>query len=76
MAGYQNSWQRVSDRMRTLGGRAWMFRSTAEPDRHIEFLEWKQSEDGDDLLTDSELAAALNSLDQYGSGTSETWIEP
>jgi hypothetical protein len=74
--GYQQAWQRVSERMQTLGGRAWMFRSADEPDRHIEFLEWKQSADGANMIADAELEDALNRLDGFGTGRTETWVEP
>jgi hypothetical protein len=73
--GYRAAWDRVAERMKVLGGRAWAFRSVADPNRHIEFIEWKQSEDAADLLADAELNAALARLDDYGRGTIDTWVE-
>lgn len=74
-SAYRTAWQRVSGRITALGGRAWAFRSLTDPNRHIEFLEWKQSDDAVDLLADVELSTALAQLDDFGRGTVETWVE-
>jgi hypothetical protein len=74
-AGYRSAWQSLHELAQTRDARAWLFRDAWNPDRYIEFIEWKQATEGP-LELAPELAAAHRALDQFGVGNTEQWLEP
>lgn len=41
---YDELWHDLANAVRALNGAAWRFVSADEPDRFVEFIEWKQEE--------------------------------
>lgn len=70
--GYDEAWAEVQARVRALGGKAWRFRSQADPCRHVEFLEFAANSDP---RRDPDVEIALGRLDPFGAGSTVEWTD-
>lgn len=73
---YRAAWARLQARAGELGCRAWLFRAVEDPDRYVEFLEWKDAETGTRPLNDRLIVELLASLEDFGPGSTDHLIEP
>ncbi|HSL69481.1 MAG TPA: hypothetical protein VK864_04525 [Longimicrobiales bacterium] len=53
-----------------------MFQAVQDPDRYVEFLEWKEAEPGTRPLNDRLIVELLASLEYFGPGSTDHLIEP
>lgn len=66
---YRKAWMSLEAAVREAGGNAWRFQSATEPDRHIEFIEYK----GSDPRAHPAAAIALQRLDAAHTGRTDEW---
>jgi len=74
-AAYFAGWRNVRDAVTERGGHAWIFAGADDPDRFIEFIEWKQGDDGPALIDEAAVRSTRSDLDRCGSATEQLWKE-
>ena len=70
LASYDEAWRGFHDRAVSAGGRAWRFRSSHQDDAFLEFVEWSNGIDMEQIT-----AQSRDELDAIAPGQTDGWQE-